>query len=391
MAASCKFSDAVTILPNRLYWVTLHTDTPPKNSAKSHYFSIDNTCIYEPFFSDFGPLNLGVTYRYCKMLDDMLKDPALSEKRIIHYCSTDPKKRANAAYLIASYMVIVRRGTASTAFAPFESVFPSFLPFHDASSNESADSFELTVLNCLEGIQKSMDCGLFKWEGYDVESYEFFEKVENGDLNWILPNKFLAFVGPSPTSMDEDGHPALVPEDYVPLFLEAGIHLVIRLNRKEYDHRRFTNHGIKHYDLYMSDGTCPSREIIDKFLSITEAEPGPCAVHCKAGLGRTGTLIGLYAMKHHGFAARAFIGWNRICRPGSVLGPQQQFLCDMEEEMLKAGELMRRLQAPPPTSEAEIRNQRSVRPNIKEHSGQLYEDRGQGEGLRRAKQTSLRR
>ena len=58
------------------------------------------------------------------------------------------------------------------------------------------------------------------------------------------------------------------------------------------------------------------------------------AVHCKAGLGRTGTLIGCYAMKHFKFPAAFFIGWIRIARPGSILGPQQYFLLEKEAEMM---------------------------------------------------------
>ena len=53
----------------------------------------------------------------------------------------------------------------------------------------------------------------------------------------------------------------------------------------------------------------------------------------QAGLGRTGTLIGLYMMKHFGFTARETLGWLRIVRPGSVIGPQQQFLCEEEAKM----------------------------------------------------------
>ena len=49
-------------------------------------------------------------------------------------------------------------------------------------------------------------------------------------------------------------------------------------------------------------------------------------MHCKAGLGRTGTLIACYAIKHYHFFAADLIGWMRLCRPGSVLGPQQFFL-----------------------------------------------------------------
>ena len=54
------------------------------------------------------------------------------------------------------------------------------------------------------------------------------------------------------------------------------------------------------------------------------------AVHCKAGLGRTGTLAGMWMIAEFGLSAREAIGWMRLCRPGSVIGPQQQFLESFE-------------------------------------------------------------
>lgn len=101
--------------------------------------------------------------------------------------------------------------------------------------------------------------------------------------------------------------------------------------------QRFIKKGFKHIELFFTDGTTPKPKIIKKFLDEAEKEEGGIAIHCKAGLGRTGCLIALYCMKHFAFPARAFIGWIRICRPGSILGPQQHFLCEQQEAMFQEG------------------------------------------------------
>lgn len=124
------------------------------------------------------------------------------------------------------------------------------------------------------------------------------------------------------------------PEDYLQVFKHFNVTRVIRLNEAKYDKNKFIRNGIDHSDLYFIDGSTPPDNIVHEFLEIAEKEPGAMAIHCKAGLGRTGTLIGLYAMKHFKFPAAAFIGWIRIARPGSILGPQQHYLLEKEAEYL---------------------------------------------------------
>jgi len=96
---------------------------------------------------------------------------------------------------------------------------------------------------------------------------------------------------------------------------------------------------IAHVHQVFEDCSIPPSNIVDSFLRLAEGlEPGAVmAVHCLAGLGRTGTLIALYLMKHLGFTANEAMGWIRICRPGSIIGPQQQFLADQEERMHRLG------------------------------------------------------
>jgi hypothetical protein len=134
----------------------------------------------------------------------------------------------------------------------------------------------------------------------------------------------------------------MTPADYIPYFKRTNVDLVVRLNKKCYNEADFTKAGIRHFDQYYLDGSCPPLDVLDRIVSAFETVPTSkaFAVHCKAGLGRTGTCIGAYMMKHYKFTAAEAIGWMRICRPGMVIGPQQQFLKDMEERMWHAGDVM---------------------------------------------------
>ncbi|XP_049586786.1 dual specificity protein phosphatase CDC14AB isoform X2 [Syngnathus scovelli] len=313
----------ISLVAERLYFATLRSK--PKSTANTHYFCTDEEFVYENFYADFGPLNLAMLYRYCCKLNKKLKSFTLSRKRIVHYSSFDQRKRSNAAVLIGAYAVIYLKKTPEEAYRALVSGSnAAYLPFRDASFGKC--TFNLSVLDCLLGIRKALQHGFFNFETFDVDEYEHYERVENGDLNWIVPGKLLAFSGPHAKSKMENGYPLHAPESYFPYFRSRGVVAVVRLNKKIYEAARFTNGGFRHWDLFFLDGSTPGDNITRRFLALCDATPGALAVHCKAGLGRTGTLIGCYLMKHYRFSAAEAIAWIRICRPGSVIGPQQHFL-----------------------------------------------------------------
>ncbi|XP_050663454.1 dual specificity protein phosphatase CDC14A isoform X3 [Macaca thibetana thibetana] len=336
---------------DRLYFATLRNR--PKSTVNTHYFSIDEELVYENFYADFGPLNLAMVYRYCCKLNKKLKSYSLSRKKIVHYTCFDQRKRANAAFLIGAYAVIYLKKTPEEAYrALLSGSTPPYLPFRDASFGNC--TYNLTILDCLQGIRKGLQHGFFDFETFDVDEYEHYERVENGDFNWIVPGKFLAFSGPHPKSKIENGYPLHAPEAYFPYFKKHNVTAIVRLNKKIYEAKRFTDAGFEHYDLFFIDGSTPSDNIVRRFLNICENTEGAIAVHCKAGLGRTGTLIACYVMKHYRFTHAEIIAWIRICRPGSIIGPQQHFLEEKQASLWVQGDIFRSKLKNRPSSEGSI-------------------------------------
>ena len=89
-------------------------------------------------------------------------------------------------------------------------------------------SYRCTINDCVKGLELAMRLGWYNYNKFDVQEYQHFEKVENGDLNWIVPNKFLAFSGPLNVT---DKYGSFTPDDYVPIFKKFGVGLVVRLNK----------------------------------------------------------------------------------------------------------------------------------------------------------------
>lgn len=104
---SGEIDHIVEIIKNRLYFaVTSGSNTKLlRNTTDVLYLNVDEDLVYINYYYDFGPLNISCLYKYCCKLNNLLQC-AQTSKRIIHYTSSDPNRRANAAYLIGSFAVI---------------------------------------------------------------------------------------------------------------------------------------------------------------------------------------------------------------------------------------------------------------------------------------------
>ena len=352
--------DAIMFIENRLYFCPLSNPPPPSapvqtcivTSSSANNRPVppsppviflrtdqrqDKKYHYQPFFSDFGPPDVGALFRFCHELTVMIQK--YPTQRIVHCVANTSTARSNGAFLTAAYTVLKLAWSPRQAFAPLLGIYPPIVPFRDASYG--LNNFTVSVLDCLKSLNKSIVHRLLSPSKFDHESYLHYSRIENGDWNWLVVDQLLAFSGPQNnrrtcmprkqhyngssgsgggggggdaggetkenTQENGSGNTQKQPHaskimlsalDYADMLKQHGVTDIVRLNDPgTYDSSIFTTNGFLHHELYFSDGSVPSSRLLNAFLTIMDSSVGAVAVHCKAGLGRTGTMACAYMMK----------------------------------------------------------------------------------------------
>eukprot|EP00287_Rhodomonas_sp_CCMP768_P009720 CAMPEP_0196717644 /NCGR_PEP_ID=MMETSP1091-20130531/1007_1 /TAXON_ID=302021 /ORGANISM="Rhodomonas sp., Strain CCMP768" /LENGTH=369 /DNA_ID=CAMNT_0042058063 /DNA_START=113 /DNA_END=1222 /DNA_ORIENTATION=- len=320
---------AVFPLTERLSFAAHKDDQQTSDEIRSHpdlfFCSTDLHESYFPFCADFGPVNLGMLFKFCEFLRGVLNDQRIQNRTIVYYVNDDHESIANATFLLSAFLMLEEQKLPEEALLPFSCIKAiPLVPFRDASFKPC--TFPLTVLDCLRGLSKAVSLNWFSLDNFDCETYFEHDDPENGDLHAVCP-KFVAFRGPDRSCPDTPP-----TETYVKLLAGVEVSTVVNLEiDAEYNHDtwRFEEAGIRSVDLAYGRGALPSDGAVRSFFREC-AKPERLGVTCQTGLGRTGTMIGLWLMRSGGFTAREAIAWLRLVRPGSVIGPQQEYLQAME-------------------------------------------------------------
>jgi Dual specificity protein phosphatase, N-terminal half len=130
---------------------------------------VDDTLFYNAFHADFGPLHIGHLYRFAVYFHAILGDPANTDRAVIFWSKPDSRSRANAACLVACYMVLIQSWPPHLALAPIAQVDPPYMPFRDAGYSQA--DFILTIQDVVYGIWKAKEESLCGLKDFSIEEY----------------------------------------------------------------------------------------------------------------------------------------------------------------------------------------------------------------------------
>jgi len=130
-------------------------------------------------------------------------------------------------------------------------------------------------------------------------------------IDWLEEGRLAAAAYPSETDLAE--------------LSSRGITVLINLHQRPHDPALLARYGLNEIHLPVPDMTPPKPQQLDAGVAAIEealAADRRVAVHCAAGLGRTGTLLACYLV-HGGLRSDDAIARVRAARPGTLETPGQ--------------------------------------------------------------------
>ncbi|MGI8916283.1 MAG: dual specificity protein phosphatase family protein [Chloroflexota bacterium] len=148
-------------------------------------------------------------------------------------------------------------------------------------------------------------------QGYDLTDEERRNLILP-NFSWLIDNELAGMSLPR-------------TNDALALLPQLGVRAVVSLTEQPLPVASLTEYGIVAEHIPVPDFTAPTLDqLIRAVAAIERCRAGgrPTAVHCGAGLGRTGTILA-GALVARGLPAAAAIARVRAARPGSVETPEQ--------------------------------------------------------------------
>ncbi len=163
-------------------------------------------------------------------------------------------------------------------------------------------------------------------QGYDLTEDEK-RQIILPNFDWLFENKLAAMAYPE-------------SEDAFTLLHRIGIRAVLNLSEAPLPYGTPHKIGMLTRHIPVADFTAPTLDQVKQAVVMISScldRRMPVAVHCMAGLGRTGTMLACYLVRMEMPANNAII-IIREWRPGSIEVPEQEAVVYEYERFLKTGE-----------------------------------------------------
>src|SRR5450755_4504169 len=133
------------------------------------------------------------------------------------------------------------------------------------------------------------------------------------NFSWIMENRLAGVSYPR-------------SEAAIALLQKLGVRALLSLSEESLSADLLRKYQLQRVHLPLADFTAPTLEQVEQALAIIDGflvHGLPVAVHCGAGLGRTGTILACYLVSQ-GSPAKDATRLVRTRRPGSIETPEQE-------------------------------------------------------------------